>query len=420
MEKEITWAYIMGLVQGDGTFYIVPRADGHVEFRIILTMSQKNTELLEKVKAFYDLKNVTYSVHVTGGSEGHPSVNIVVSSSDSILEFMDGVDSCDQIAVLFPDKNKEIPGEFKYVPGICFLGDKYVEYRCFTAAFLSYREDEISKPTIYAAKDIIEQLRIERGTAFAGPVTPLSATKSRLVDPLIENFFQQVEEVRAQLLDRRFNFVHDVPQIAFNVAEKIKKYGDLFLNHLSPKESALADFIAGYVEADGSFQITFQVNLDKNEQPVLVKAGDPSKGIRQEIEVKPLFSLTEARGSKQKLRENEALNVVRAMFGGAYFKGVYEAPGKGSERLVIKYQAQLREFVIPFFSAVQPLTSRNKKRFEALKQTVSLLPVKDMKAAKTIIDLAYDPETSRGKRPRTKENLESLFQQMLLRKQQRS
>jgi hypothetical protein len=125
---------------------------------------------------------------------------------------------------------------------------------------------------------------------------------------------------------------------------------------------ALAEFIAGVFDGDGSITVGLFTHLSKNGKKL---------DKRHTFEIVPAINVTTQREEKAKL-----LNIINAAFGKGKFITI-ENPnvkGKGT-RLVIKNAKVLKEYAVPFFERYQPSLQKNRIRFETFRRILQELPL---------------------------------------------
>lgn len=125
-------------------------------------------------------------------------------------------------------------------------------------------------------------------------------------------------------------------------------------------------------DGDGSIRVGLFTHLSKDEKKL---------DKRHSFEIVPSINLT------AQIQENDYLfKIINAAFGKKSITIVnVNRRGKG-KRLVIKNTKNLREYVVPFFSAYPPSLQKNQIRFQTFCTTLQKLPL-DYKNKKRIIEM---------------------------------
>lgn len=174
-----------------------------------------------------------------------------------------------------------------------------------------------------------------------------------------EQLIERLGFPEAQTKGRADFLIQGVKQKTEKAGEKVIK---MVLDNSKQLNSALADYLAGVFDGDGSFSIGLFTHLSQDGTKL---------NNRHTYEILPSISITTQTEEKHYLfkicnavfGENKPMNLVNV-----------NTKGKG-KRLVIKNTKILKKYVIPFFEEYKPSIQKNQTRFEIFCSVLKELPL---------------------------------------------
>jgi hypothetical protein len=350
----MTMPRLCGLIQSDGHFNISYDKEKVQNPRIIITQTGK------RLPWILGLRNFLLEQGISSTLPKQKTMEKYIEEGKSINITIERV-SCRNLLGLIKqtEENNETPLLFdkKRVSFLLVCESVKIKQSCNQK---SLTEDEAA---------MLVDLKVS-GTALNVGIGPKALTSGQLMDRL--GYPKGKADGRASDLIRATE--ESVKESAVQVVEKISALADP-----SAINPALADFIAGVFDGDGSYAVGLFTHL---------KDGKKISKSRHTFEIVPYVKVTT-------FRENELMlfKIISAAFGKNPDIETQETTNHlenkpNSVIFVIKSAKALKKYVVPFFKKYPPSLNKNEIRFETLCTVLSKLPL-DYKNKESNLELVH-------------------------------
>jgi len=309
-DKPLTWAYIAGLLQTDGTFtFMWTSRDGSFFPRIMLTFGQKRFNFAkDKIQPFFTNQNIKSTLNPRSLKNAKKisddkGVNVIIENNKNVNLVIQKLDQ-----------------EFNFSKSICFADGKLRDYLLLKKALelnekiksssnLEYKTTE-RRRLVFIKLKMSERATSERSLTKEAWLTRLKIDPSLEVESVGKGLYDEIVEEAKALTQQFSNFAKYSPE--------------------NPNLDKLRQYFTGVFEGDGNFSIGLFTHLTEE--------GKPQKDCRP-LEFVASASVTDYY-DPQKLEDQGLWKVINSWFE-TNRKGVEVEKGKKGNRIFWKSQQDL-------------------------------------------------------------------------------
>ena len=363
-DEPITWAYIAGLLQTDGTFsFMWTRRDGTFCPRVFLTFGQKRYNFAKyRIQAFFTEQNIRTTLNPrtlknARNISDEKGVNVVIENNKNVNILI-----------------QKLSEEFDFSNSICFADGKLRDYLLLKKALeLNERIKSSRDPnfkTTEKCRLVFIKLKMSERATSEGSLTKeqwlerLRIDPTRNVQSLGQGLYDEIVE-EAKALNQQFsNFTKYSPK--------------------NPNLNKLRQYFTGVFEGDGSFSIGLFTHLTRE--------GTPQRE-RRPLEFVASASVTDLY-DPDKFADQGFNKVLNSWFETSR-KGVEVEKGKKGNRIFWKSQADILKVSSRLDNLHINRLEFRRRHTERLALALQNSEVYNNPAfAKQIIDLRFNPSFS--------------------------
>jgi hypothetical protein len=246
-DKPLTWAYIAGLLQTDGTFsFMWTKRDGSFTPRVFLTFGQKRYNFAKnKIQAFFTDQGIKTTLNPrtlknARNISDEKGVNVVIENNKNVKLLI-----------------KNLNEEFDFSKSICFADGKLRDYLLLKKAIELNEKIKSTNNLDYKTTEkrrlVFIKLKMSERATSEGSLTKEQWLERLRIDPTLE-----VELLGQGLYNEIVEEVKALNQQLCNSAKYSSKNANL---------DKLRQYFTGVFEGDGSFSIGLFTHLTKEGTP---------------------------------------------------------------------------------------------------------------------------------------------------------